>query len=44
MNSKKPTADQLAAAIINLGYDDEDMYPTANIPFDVWVDYKARAH
>jgi hypothetical protein len=44
MNSNNPTADQLSAAIFNLGYDDEDMYPTVDIPFDVWVKLQERRH
>jgi hypothetical protein len=39
-----PTIDQLAGAIFHLGYDDEDMYPTADIPFAIWVELRKRGH
>jgi hypothetical protein len=39
-----PTIDQRAGAIFHLGYDDEDTYPTADIPFDVWVELQKRGH
>jgi hypothetical protein len=36
--------DQLALAILHLGYEDEDMYPIAQVPFDVWKELQERGH
>jgi hypothetical protein len=40
----QPTIDQLAGAILHLGYEDEETYPTAGVPFDVWVELQRRGH
>ena len=38
------TIDQLAIAILHLGYEDEDIYPTSDVPFDVWKELQDRGH
>ena len=40
----QPTIDQLASGIMHLGYEDEDTYPLAEVPFDVWKELQTRGH
>jgi hypothetical protein len=40
----QPTIDQLADGLMRLGYEDDDMYPPAEVEPEVWEELKKRGH